>query len=58
MLKHEWANGCLNQKNEDGLGKYKLDYISFVKIQSTRHDLAIVEVKFLMFIQKNHPPTS
>lgn len=39
------ANGRLNQQNEEDPGKFKPDYIAFVKIRSTRHDLAIAEVK-------------
>lgn len=37
------ANGRLNQVDDSG--KFKPDYIAFVKIRSTRHDLTIAEMK-------------
>ncbi|KAG1045146.1 hypothetical protein G6F43_011332 [Rhizopus delemar] len=43
ILNHQWANGRLNQVDQNG--KFKPDYIAYVKIRSTRHDLTIAEVK-------------
>ncbi|EIE79722.1 hypothetical protein RO3G_04427 [Rhizopus delemar RA 99-880] len=37
------ANGRLNQVDQNG--KFKPDYIAYVKTRSTRHDLTIAEVK-------------
>ncbi|KAI7880801.1 uncharacterized protein EV154DRAFT_450611 [Mucor mucedo] len=42
ILKHEWANGRLHSEKT---GKFKPDYVAYVRTRSTRHDLTIAEVK-------------
>ncbi|RCH90099.1 hypothetical protein CU098_006699, partial [Rhizopus stolonifer] len=43
ILNHQWANGRLNQVDQKG--KFKPDYIAYVKTRSIRHDFTIAEVK-------------
>ncbi|KAL0139729.1 hypothetical protein V8B55DRAFT_1447031, partial [Mucor lusitanicus] len=45
LLSHQWANSRLNQQHENDQGKFKPDYIAYVKVRSIRHDVAIAEVK-------------
>ncbi|CAO3673182.1 unnamed protein product [Rhizopus stolonifer] len=43
ILKHQWANGRLNQADQNG--KFKPDYVAYMRTRSTRHDLTVAEVK-------------
>ncbi|KAL0080654.1 hypothetical protein F4703DRAFT_1918366 [Phycomyces blakesleeanus] len=43
ILNHQWANGRLNQVDQNG--KFKPNYIAYVKTRSIRHNLTIAEVK-------------
>ncbi|CEG80215.1 hypothetical protein RMATCC62417_14584 [Rhizopus microsporus] len=56
IIQRQWANGRLSQQNEENLDKFKPDYAAYIKIRSTRYNIAIAEIK-LTNNRSSKPPS-